>query len=141
MTAFTPFAALAGGALIGAAAVLLMAANGRVAGISGIVDGVLAPFERAGVWRVAFLGGLLLAPFIYALAAGRMPHADYPHSLPMMTAGGFLVGFGSRLGGGCTSGHGVCGVARLSKRSLAATSTFMAAAIATVFVVRLVNAG
>lgn len=141
MTVFTPLSALAGGALIGAAAVLLMAANGRIAGISGIVDGVLAPIEKEGAWRFAFLAGLLLAPFANALAAGEMPRADYPHTLPLMIAGGFLVGFGARLGGGCTSGHGVCGLARLSKRSLAATAMFMASAMATVFVVRIATGG
>lgn len=141
MTEFTPYAALAGGALIGAAAVLLMAANGRIAGISGIVDGVLTPTGEGVGWKSAFLVGLIAAPIIYGLATGAMPHADYPHALPMMVVGGLLVGFGTRLGGGCTSGHGVCGMARLSKRSLAATATFMAAGIATVLVVRLAARG
>ncbi|GAB4520307.1 MAG: YeeE/YedE family protein [Amphiplicatus sp.] len=141
MTSFTPFSALAGGAMIGAAAALLMAANGRIAGISGIVDGVMGPIQKEGAWRFAFLAGLFLAPFVYALAAGRMPQADYPHALPLMIIGGFLVGFGARFGGGCTSGHGVCGIARLSKRSLTATATFMTTAAATVFAVRAVSGG
>lgn len=141
MTSFTPLSALAGGALIGAAAVLLMAAYGRIAGISGIIEGVLAPTDGKNLWRFAFLAGLLLAPFVYALGAGRMPQADYPHALPLMIIGGFLVGFGARLGGGCTSGHGVCGLARLSERSLTATAVFMTTAGVTAFIVRVAMGG
>ncbi|MEQ8178033.1 MAG: YeeE/YedE family protein [Amphiplicatus sp.] len=141
MTQFTPVSALVGGALIGAAAVLLMAANGRIAGVSGIVEGMLAPVREWAGWKVAFLIGLIAAPALVGLFTGVLPEASYPHSLPMMIAGGLLVGFGTRLGSGCTSGHGVCGIARLSKRSLVATTTFMAAGIATVWVIRLASGG
>ncbi len=141
MTQFTPVSALVGGALIGAAAVLLMAANGRIAGVSGIVEGMLAPVREWAEWKVAFLIGLIAAPALVGLFTGGLPEASCPHSLPMMIAGGLLVGFGTRLGSGCTSGHGVCGIARLSKRSLVATTTFMAAGIATVWVIRLASGG
>lgn len=135
---FSFWPAAAGGALIGLAAVLLMALNGRIAGVSGIVAGVLAPLRGEGrdelPWRAAFAGGLILAP----LAAGQFISAPIPvtapHPLWAMILGGAAVGYGARLGSGCTSGHGVCGVARMSKRSLAATATFMATAIATVFI-------
>lgn len=136
---FTPLPAALGGALIGAAAVLLMALNGRIAGVSGIVAGVLAPLRGEGradfSWRLAFVAGLIAAPLLYGLARGEAVSVSTPHPLWMMALGGVLVGYGTRLGSGCTSGHGVCGVARLSKRSAAATATFMATAIATVFIV------
>lgn len=135
---FSFWPAAAGGALIGAAAVLLMALNGRVAGVSGIVAGVLAPLRGEGrgdlAWRAAFVGGLLLAPLAAGLFNSAPVSISAPHPLWAMILGGALVGYGSRLGSGCTSGHGVCGVARLSKRSLIATATFMSAAIVTVFV-------
>ncbi|MEZ5891693.1 MAG: YeeE/YedE family protein [Parvularculaceae bacterium] len=134
MEHFTPGSAAIGGFLIGLSAVLFMALNGRVAGISGIVAGVLTPARGDWSWRAAFIAGLFVAPFAVWAAAGK-PDVAFPHPLWMTVLGGFLVGFGSRLGGGCTSGHGVCGMARLSKRSIAATLTFMAMAIATVFVV------
>jgi uncharacterized membrane protein YedE/YeeE len=114
---FTPLASLAGGLLIGLGAALLLLANGRIAGISGIVGGLLRPARGDIGWRLAFLLGLLASPLLVA-------------------AGGLLVGIGTRLGGGCTSGHGICGIARLSKRSIAATATFMATAIVVVFVAR-----
>lgn len=133
MAEFDPVTAAAGGALIGLAAVLLMLLNGRIAGVSGIVEGVLAPAKDSAGWKFAFIGGLILAPLVYALIAG-MPENVYPHSTALVLAGGLLVGFGTRLGGGCTSGHGVCGLARLSKRSLVATVTFMSVAIVTVFI-------
>lgn len=135
---FSFWPAAAGGALIGAAAVLLMALNGRVAGVSGIVAGVLAPLRGEGrgdlAWRAAFVGGLLLAPLAASLLMSAPVSISAPHPLWAMILGGALVGYGSRLGSGCTSGHGVCGVARLSKRSLVATATFMSTAIVTVFV-------
>lgn len=131
-------AALAGGGLIGLAATLLMVASGRIAGVSGIVDAVLTPEDGGARWRIAFLGGLMLAPILF-MAAGAGPQISFPHGLPLMLAGGFFVGFGARLSGGCTSGHGVCGMARFSKRSLVATATFMAAGVATVFLIRLVS--
>ncbi len=130
--------ALAGGALIGAAAALLMALNGRIAGISGIVAGVLAPVRGEGradfSWRLAFVAGLIISPLILALVRGASVSISAPHPLWMMAVGGLLVGYGTRLGSGCTSGHGVCGIARLSKRSFAATGVFMASAFATVFI-------
>ncbi|WCS28471.1 YeeE/YedE family protein (plasmid) [Methylobacterium sp. NMS14P] len=142
MTAF--LAPLAGGALIGASAALLLLANGRIAGISGILgglldgrlDGRLGAAARDLAWRAAFLVGLLAGPALYRLAAGQWPDIRVGASWPMLIAAGLLVGFGTRLGSGCTSGHGVCGLARLSPRSLAAVATFMAAAIVTVFLVR-----
>lgn len=131
--------AAAGGALIGAAAVLLMALNGRIAGVSGIVAGVMAPLRGEGradlSWRAAFVGGLAAAPLIVSLLRGELLSVTTPHPVWMTALGGLLVGYGTRLGSGCTSGHGVCGVARLSKRSFAATGLFMAAGIATVFIV------
>lgn len=132
--------ALGGGALIGLSASLLMALNGRIAGISGIVDGVLAPMREGFHWKIAFIAGLIAAPLVWRLGVGEAASAQYPHGLLMVAAGGILVGFGTRLGGGCTSGHGVCGLARLSRRSLAATATFMASAIAVVGVLRLLGA-
>ncbi|ONF46576.1 YeeE/YedE family protein [Methylobacterium radiotolerans] len=146
MTAF--LAPLAGGALIGASAALLLLANGRIAGISGILGGLLdslfgrlfdsplGPAARDWAWRAAFLVGLLAGPALYRLAAGHWPDVRAGASWPMLIAAGLLVGYGTRLGSGCTSGHGVCGLARLSPRSLAAVATFMAAAIVTVFLVR-----
>lgn len=129
--------ALVGGALIGLAASLLMAVNGRIAGISGIVDGVLAPMREGFGWKFAFVAGLVAAPLVARLATGEAASAQYPHGLALVALGGLLVGFGTRLGSGCTSGHGVCGLARLSRRSLAATATFMASAIAVVGALRL----
>jgi uncharacterized membrane protein YedE/YeeE len=139
ISGFTPLSAAIGGALIGAAAVLLMALNGRIAGVSGIVAGVLAPLRGDGraefSWRLAFVAGLFLAPLLVSLARGELVAVETPHPVWMMALGGFLVGYGSRLGSGCTSGHGICGIARLSKRSLAATATFMTTAVVIVFLV------
>jgi len=136
---FEPGPAALGGVLIGLAAVLLMALHGRIAGVSGIVAGVMAPLKGEGradfSWRLAFVAGLALSPLIYSLARGELVSISTPHPLWMMALGGVLVGYGARLGSGCTSGHGVCGIARLSKRSFAATAMFMAAAIVTVFLV------
>lgn len=133
--AFTPVSALAGGALIGLAAGLLILLSGRVAGISGIFGGLLSP--RAGDigWRLAFLAGLLLTPLLAApFIELRAPRIDASHA--MLIGAGLLVGFGTRLGGGCTSGHGVCGLARLSRRSVVATLCFMVAGLATVYLIR-----
>ena len=127
---------LAGGALIGASAALLLLANGRIAGISGILGGLLGPSVRDWAWRAAFLIGLLTGPALFRLGAGHWPEIRIGASWPILVVAGLLVGFGTRLGSGCTSGHGVCGLARLSPRSLAAVATFMAAAIVTVFVAR-----
>ncbi|HET6195031.1 MAG TPA: YeeE/YedE family protein, partial [Acetobacteraceae bacterium] len=126
---------LLGGLLIGLAAAVLWLANGRIAGISGIVGAL--PSARSGdvAWRVAFLGGLIVSPLLWAALAGP-PVVSLEASLPTVIAGGLLVGFGTRLGGGCTSGHGVCGLARFSRRSIVATCVFMVAGFATVFVAR-----
>ena len=138
MENFTPIAALSGGALIGLSAALLWLAKGRIAGISGITAGVLmAPLAYGQGWRAAFMAGLLLAPVLYWLAGGPMPAIEIADlSMPVLILAGLLVGFGTRLGSGCTSGHGICGLARFSKRSVVATLVFMASAIITVFVTR-----
>ncbi len=135
---FTPWASLAGGILIGLATALLLLANGRVAGISGILGGLLRPAvaSRGDIaWRVTFILGLFVAPLAW-LTMGAMPPAQIDHSPALLTIGGLLVGIGTRFGSGCTSGHGVCGIARLSPRSLLATACFLAAGFVTVFVVR-----
>jgi uncharacterized membrane protein YedE/YeeE len=134
-TAFTPWTALAGGALIGIASAMFVLLNGRVAGISGIVGGLLRPLPGDIAWRVAFVAGLLLAPAAWGLLAA-VPAAHIAATPLALVAAGLLVGVGTRLGSGCTSGHGVCGLSRLSPRSLAATLAFMGAGFATVFVAR-----
>ncbi len=136
MDAFTPGSALTGGLLIGASAALLLLLNGRIAGISGILGGLLAPARGEAGWRAAFLIGLIAAPLIYTGLGGTLPETRLDASAAGLVVAGLLVGFGSRLGSGCTSGHGVCGIGRGSPRSLAATGIFMAVAIATVFVTR-----
>jgi uncharacterized membrane protein YedE/YeeE len=135
MTPFDPVSALVGGALIGLAAVLLMLLNGRIAGVSGILGGVLAR-ESGGAWRVAFLVGLVAAPLLMGAVGDSLPVPRMPASWAIVIAAGLLVGFGTRLGGGCTSGHGVCGMARLSPRSIVATLVFMATAMAVVAIMR-----
>ena len=132
---FTPWSALAGGVLIGIAAALLLLLNGRIAGISGIVGGLLRPQRGDVDWRVAFVLGLLLAPLGWALFA-VLPAPQIDASWGALVLAGLLVGVGTRYGGGCTSGHGVCGLSRLSARSLVATLVFMGAGVATVFVSR-----
>lgn len=132
---FTPWRSLAGGALIGLAAAILVIANGRIAGISGILGGLLRLAHNDWGWRLAFVAGLLAAPAVYALVA-PLPVPRIEAGTAVLVIAGLLVGFGTRLGSGCTSGHGVCGLARMSPRSLAATLGFMAAGFATVFVVR-----
>jgi uncharacterized membrane protein YedE/YeeE len=127
MEHFTPLSAAIGGALIGVAATLLMLFNGRVAGISGIFASCLAGGGRD--WSAAFIAGLILAPLLANLAGYPLPVAQMPESWSVVIVAGVLVGFGTRLGGGCTSGHGVCGIARLSPRSLVATVIFMTTAI------------
>jgi uncharacterized membrane protein YedE/YeeE len=136
-TSFTPIASAAGGALIGLAAVLLMALKGRIAGVSGIASRLLPPYEdREFAGRLAFVAGLVAAPALVWLANGRLPEQTIEAGQPVLVVAGLLVGFGSVWGNGCTSGHGVCGLSRLSVRSLVATVTFMATGILTVFVVR-----
>jgi uncharacterized membrane protein YedE/YeeE len=132
---FTPWSAAIGGAVIGLAAALLVLVNGRVAGISGIVGGTLRPGADDFAWRLAFIAGLLLAPVVYAMVAA-FPSATIATSYPVLVVAGLLVGIGTRFAGGCTSGHGVCGLSRLSPRSLVATLAFMAAGFVTVLVVR-----
>jgi uncharacterized membrane protein YedE/YeeE len=132
---FTPISALAGGALIGAASAMFLLLNGRIAGISGIVGGLLRPTRGDSGWRVAFVLGLLLSPFLYAVFL-PLPAVRVDASNGMLVLAGLLVGVGTRYGSGCTSGHGVCGISRLSPRSMVATAAFMFAGFATVFVVR-----
>jgi uncharacterized membrane protein YedE/YeeE len=136
MTTFTPISALIGGLLIGSAASLLLWLDGRIAGISGILGGLLPPAAGDAAWRVLFLAGLIGgAALLYALH-GHVPQArpEFPRGL--LIVAGLLVGIGTGLAHGCTSGHGVCGLARRSPRSLAATLTFLAVAVATTYVVR-----
>ena len=132
---FTPWASLAGGILIGAAASLLILFNGRIAGISGIIGGLFQPQKGDISWRVAFIAGLFGAPLIYRLFT-ELPAIQIDASYGILLAAGLIVGVGTRYGSGCTSGHGVCGLSRLSPRSLVATITFMAAGFAATYVVR-----
>jgi uncharacterized membrane protein YedE/YeeE len=134
-THFTPWSSFAGGLLIGVAVAAFVLIHGRVAGISGILGGLLRPAGQDVGWRIAFIVGLFAAPALYGLF-NRLPVATIEAGFPVMVLAGLLVGVGTRYGSGCTSGHGVCGIARLSPRSLAATATFMAAGFVTVFVVR-----
>jgi len=137
MENFTPYSALAGGCLIGLSAVLLMLLNGRIAGVSGIAGGLLTPVAGDWGWRLAFVLGLIAGPLVYMDLGGQLPGIQFPVSSPAgLIAAGLAVGFGTRMGGGCTSGHGVCGVSRLSARSLVATGAFMFTGFATVFVIR-----
>ena len=133
MPNFTPISALVGGLLIGASAALLLLLNGRIAGISGIVAGLVQSDRREIAWRAAFLGGVLLAPFVYVFFGGALPRVSISSSAGLIVVAGLLVGFGTRLGSGCTSGHGVCGISRGSPRSLVATGIFMVTAVVTVF--------
>ncbi len=154
MANFTPWASLLGGILIGLAAAILMVFNGRVAGISGVLGGILAPRScedhvGVGSWRGAFMAGLLaggvglviVAPELFSAAAEMANLEATGRGLGVLVVAGLLVGFGTRMGGGCTSGHGVCGLARLSKRSLAATLTFMGVAAVVVFLMRVFVGG
>ena len=135
MQDFTPIGGFAGGLLIGLAVALMLFLNGRVAGISGIVGGLITLRLRENAWRLAFVAGLVLGALAYVWAAGAAP-VRVVSSLPAVLVSGLLVGFGTRLGSGCTSGHGLCGMARLSRRSLVATATFFGVAMLTVFVTR-----
>lgn len=134
-TSFTPVSSLFGGVLIGLSVALLWLANGRTAGISGILGGLGTTLRADSMWRWAFLAGLVVAPLLYAGVAG-IPSIHIEAGPIVLVASGLLVGFGTRLGGGCTSGHGICGLARLSLRSIVATGLFMATAAVTVFVAR-----
>ncbi len=136
-TEFTPYMSLLGGALIGIVSVLLMGLHGRIAGISGIAVRMFPPYlENGSIGRIAFILGLVAAPMTYVLATGVRPASTIAASSAVLVVGGLLVGFGSIWGNGCTSGHGVCGLSRLSKRSFVAVLTFMATAAITVFITR-----
>ena len=132
---FTPWTSLAGGVLIGISAALFILFNGRIAGISGILGGLLQPTRNDTLWRIAFLAGIVVAPVLYRMLA-PLPSVQVDADTATLIVAGLLVGIGTRYGSGCTSGHGVCGISRLSPRSLVATAAFMAAGFATVFVVR-----
>jgi len=136
MANFTPISAAIGGALIGLSAVLLMLFNGRIAGITGIAAGLLDPASRDRGWHAAFIIGLIAAPLSAMLLGYAVPRPQMPSGMVITAVAGLLVGFGSRLGNGCTSGHGVCGIARLSLRSITATMIFMATAIVVVALMR-----
>ena len=137
-THFTPWASLSGGILLGVASALFILVNGRILGISGILGGLLGPKPGDTGWRIAFLLGMLAVPITFALVApqGFLPAPRIDAGFGAVVAAGLMVGFGTRYGSGCTSGHGVCGLSRLSPRSLVATATFMAAGFATVFLIR-----
>jgi uncharacterized membrane protein YedE/YeeE len=137
VTEFTPYSALFGGALIGLAAAAMMLLTGRIAGISGIAARLLPPAEREGfAERLAFIVGLIAAPLVWSAATGSPATQTVSRNLILMMAAGLLVGFGSVYGSGCTSGHGVCGLARLSPRSLVSVAAFMGTAAVTVFLMR-----
>lgn len=136
MAPFDPLSALIGGALIGIAATLLLFLNGRIAGVSGIFGDLLDAGAAGRGWRLAFLAGLIAAPFLLAGAGHAMPAPAMPASWAVIVGAGLLVGIGTRLSGGCTSGHGICGLARFSPRSIVATGIFMATAIVVVAIVR-----
>lgn len=134
-TNFTPLASTLGGALIGLSAALFILLSGRIAGISGILGGLLTWPRGDVAWRVAFLAGLVIAPLVFALFA-PLPAVQVDAGVPVLIVAGLLVGLGTRYGAGCTSGHGVCGLSRRSPRSLVATAAFMFAGFVTVFIVR-----
>jgi uncharacterized membrane protein YedE/YeeE len=136
MENFTPIPAFAGGVMIGVASLLLLLLNGRIAGISGILGGVIKPNTGDVGWRIAFLAGLVVAPPLYQLINNASIEITISSSLPLLIVGGLLVGFGTTMGSGCTSGHGVCGLGRLSPRSLVATLIFLGIAAITFFVTR-----
>ena len=136
-TTFTPFASFSGGILIGVAAILLMLTLGRIMGATGVLAGFVVPTDRSDfAWRAVLIAGMITGPLVYYLFSGGMPAVQVPVSATMMVIGGLVVGIGVTFGGGCTSGHGVCGNARLSPRSMVATVTFMIATAATVYVIR-----
>jgi uncharacterized membrane protein YedE/YeeE len=136
MANFTPVSALVGGLLIGFSALILLLFNGRILGVTGITGGILQPQRKDLLWRVLFLGSVAIAPVLYSLVTAKPVLVEVTGSLPTLILGGFLVGFGACVGSGCTSGHGICGLGRLSKRSLVVTVTFMATSIVTVYVMR-----
>jgi len=141
MENFTPIASLLGGMLIGIAALILLAFNGHIAGVTGVARGVLTPKQNDTLWRVVFLLGLIVGPFVFQAVSGETIASTITSSTPVLVIGGLLVGFGTSMGNGCTSGHGICGLGRVSKRSMAATGAFMATAIVTVYMMRHVLGG
>lgn len=141
MANFTPLSAAIGGVLIGFSAVLLMLLTGRIAGISGIFSGLLNLRGEDKGWRIAFIAGLILAPIVAGAIGHGMTSPTLPANWVIIVAAGLLVGFGTRLGGGCTSGHGICGIGRLSMRSIAATFVFMVTAVITVAITHHVVGG
>lgn len=140
MTEFTPLMSFAGGLLIGLSALLLMITWGRIAGMTAIIGGILPPLGADWSWKAAFLAGAVLAPFALSLSGYEIEYA-VPVSTTALVVGGLIAGIGVTFGSGCTSGHGICGMARLSRRSIAATATFMAFAILTVFLIRHIAGG
>lgn len=135
-SAFTPWSAIIGGSMIGLSAMMFLLLNGRIAGISGIVGGLLGKRDSGDTaWRLLFVGGMMLAPLAWLLF-GESPSIQIDAGFPLLIAAGFLVGISTRYGSGCTSGHGVCGISRLSPRSMVATLSFMATGFLTVFVIR-----
>ncbi len=139
-TEFTPWLSLIGGVLIGLSAVILMATNGRIAGMTGIISGVLPPIESDWLWRAIFLVGCII-PALVLKALGHAPDVAFPVGNTAIAIGGLIVGVGVSYGSGCTSGHGICGLARFSKRSAVATAVFMLATFVTVYVIRHVIGG
>ena len=132
---FTPWASLAGGVMIGLASALFLLFNGKIAGVSGIVGGLLRPVRGDVAWRIAFVAGLVVSPLVFGVTSS-LPHVDIEAGYPLLITAGLLVGLGTRYGAGCTSGHGVCGLSRRSPRSIVATGAFMFAGFATVYVAR-----
>ena len=141
MDTFSPVSAAIGGALIGLSAVLLMALNGRIAGISGVFSGTMFAESGDRAWRVLFVIGLMSGPLVYMAATGQRPPFEITSNTALIILGGLLVGFGTRLGSGCTSGHGVCGLSRLSPRSMVSVALFMGAGMATVAIAKAVLGG
>lgn len=132
---FTPWASLAGGVMIGLASVLFLLFNGKIAGISGMVGGLLRPLHGEVLWRCAFIAGIVVAPLLFGMVR-PLPDVEIDAGYPLLVAAGLLVGIGTRYGSGCTSGHGVCGLSRRSPRSIVATVAFMVSGFATVFIAR-----
>lgn len=141
MENFTPLSALTGGILIGLSAVLLMGLNGRIAGISGIFSGIALGLPGDRLWRVFFVAGLVAGPVLYGFFSSEQIPFSMTSSLPMIISGGLLVGFGTRMGSGCTSGHGVCGLSRLSARSMVAVGVFMGSGVVMVLLLKLLIRG
>ncbi len=139
MENFTPISSMLGGALIGLAATILMVVHGRIAGVSGVISGIGFASRGDRDWRVFFVLGMIAAPMLYLLASGSVPAFELEASWPLIVVGGLLVGFGTRLGSGCTSGHGVCGMSRLAPRSIVSVALFMSVGVITVAIAKSLN--